>query len=605
MLNLGTSDTGKAEKKDEQAPDTLGSDLHIFTLNMVDESPLEEKNEALAKLKSSLTKAESFVVQECSSTDAKFFNTCGGETRARVYALLQELEAGIEGRDDLDASRQRYQEAQDMYAHADIVFSLFFPRDFDAPTTDKYWGAIRGLMGVSLPKNHTSRSLLTPRTQDFRHDTTKVNASPAKSVSELRRFLGDLSRRITSFQRIAKYASPEQRRRIRTPRQIITAWLHIVSALVGPSNWWGHLGLATSLLSEGLSIMIKELGDADLITRTAVMPADIAALAAISLLGGQIGDSEDITEIYYQYLSSLESDITNKPSDRSYKRMVDMVQQEMSVIRNALWSQQNIVQMWTDQSVSHVKHDRYEPHDWPRSVRPAYSKTVTFNEGPQDVPEFSTKLLPTSKGGLRSMFLSDCLRVIEQREFEFRRYRDLAEDIDKAIANKVDWTKDRQESAIYAFTLVTIIFLPLSAVSSIFGMNTSDIRDMGPSQWLYWAVALPVTISVIIFGLWWMNELDAVWGWVTGKPSTFSGEVGGSRRRIRTRNSRERSRKRQTLTSESDASDIEYRSYSNGRKRSRRARTRRDSRSPSVDMARSSGTRYLASEVNRSSARRR
>lgn len=82
-------------------------------------------------------------------------------------------------------------------------------------------------------------------------------------------------------------------------------------------------------------------------------------------------------------------------------------------------------------------------------------------------------------------------------------------------------TKDRQEQAIYAFTIVTIIFLPLSAVSSIFGMNTSDIRDMEAGQWLYWASAIPVTILVIVLGLWWMGELAHLFDWMAGK---FRGE---------------------------------------------------------------------------------
>ena len=38
-------------------------------------------------------------------------------------------------------------------------------------------------------------------------------------------------------------------------------------------------------------------------------------------------------------------------------------------------------------------------------------------------------------------------------------------------------------------------------------MNTNDIRNMEIDQWLFWATALPVTISVIIVGLWWMGEL--------------------------------------------------------------------------------------------------
>lgn len=64
---------------------------------------------------------------------------------------------------------------------------------------------------------------------------------------------------------------------------------------------------------------------------------------------------------------------------------------------------------------------------------------------------------------------------------------------------------------------MTIIFLPLSAVSSIFGMNTADIRDMDLGQWAYWAAALPVTAAVIFLGLLFTGELRALLRWaVTG-----------------------------------------------------------------------------------------
>lgn len=39
--------------------------------------------------------------------------------------------------------------------------------------------------------------------------------------------------------------------------------------------------------------------------------------------------------------------------------------------------------------------------------------------------------------------------------------------------NEIETTKDRHDSAIYAFTIVTIIFLPLSFVCSFLGMNTT------------------------------------------------------------------------------------------------------------------------------------
>ena len=47
--------------------------------------------------------------------------------------------------------------------------------------------------------------------------------------------------------------------------------------------------------------------------------------------------------------------------------------------------------------------------------------------------------------------------------------------------------------AIMVFTVVTVIFLPLSFVTSYFGMNASDIRDMKETQAVFWGVALPLT----------------------------------------------------------------------------------------------------------------
>lgn len=51
--------------------------------------------------------------------------------------------------------------------------------------------------------------------------------------------------------------------------------------------------------------------------------------------------------------------------------------------------------------------------------------------------------------------------------------------------------------AIMVFTIVTVIFLPLSFVTSYLGMNTIDIRDMGSSQSLFYIIAIPLTIVTI------------------------------------------------------------------------------------------------------------
>ncbi|KAF2831522.1 hypothetical protein CC86DRAFT_140153 [Ophiobolus disseminans] len=60
----------------------------------------------------------------------------------------------------------------------------------------------------------------------------------------------------------------------------------------------------------------------------------------------------------------------------------------------------------------------------------------------------------------------------------------------------IDIIEEGSSKAILVFTLVTIIFLPLSFVATVFGMNTSDVRGMDSTQGLFWAVALPVTVTI-------------------------------------------------------------------------------------------------------------
>ncbi|KAF5636034.1 Mg2+ transporter [Fusarium sp. NRRL 52700] len=64
--------------------------------------------------------------------------------------------------------------------------------------------------------------------------------------------------------------------------------------------------------------------------------------------------------------------------------------------------------------------------------------------------------------------------------------------------------------AIRVFTFVTLFFLPLSFVTSFFGMNTTDVRDIGWDQRVFWSSAIPLTVAVIIFALIYGYKWDTV-----------------------------------------------------------------------------------------------
>ena len=65
----------------------------------------------------------------------------------------------------------------------------------------------------------------------------------------------------------------------------------------------------------------------------------------------------------------------------------------------------------------------------------------------------------------------------------------------------IEVRKESNSSAITIFTIVTVVFLPLSFITSYLGMNSVDIRNGTFHQTLFWAIALPST-AFLIFTLW-------------------------------------------------------------------------------------------------------
>lgn len=65
----------------------------------------------------------------------------------------------------------------------------------------------------------------------------------------------------------------------------------------------------------------------------------------------------------------------------------------------------------------------------------------------------------------------------------------------------IEVRKESNSKAITIFTTVTVIFLPLSFVTSYLGMNSVDIRNGTFNQGLFWLIAIPST-TALLFLLW-------------------------------------------------------------------------------------------------------
>lgn len=168
-----------------------------------------------------------------------------------------------------------------------------------------------------------------------------------------------------------------------------------------------------------------------------------------------------------------------KPNDSRLLKLLDHYEDELKVIIQVVSSQKSLVEDFDKEvlprrdAISQVLN-----HEWP--------------------------LLSLIDG---------LLHKTSDRSKEFRDLRQRSGAIRKECATAVSDQKSMQEAAIYIFTVVTVIFLPLSFVASIFGMNTQDVRNLKTGQWVYWVSAIPLTIAVVLGSMWWSGQLGQVVAW--------------------------------------------------------------------------------------------
>jgi hypothetical protein len=75
----------------------------------------------------------------------------------------------------------------------------------------------------------------------------------------------------------------------------------------------------------------------------------------------------------------------------------------------------------------------------------------------------------------------------------------------------IENNKSRQEKAALTFTTVNVVFLPLTMIASVLGMNTYDIRNMNQRQGLSWVVALPTCFTAVLL---WLAYLGSLGFWI-------------------------------------------------------------------------------------------
>ncbi|KAK0652573.1 hypothetical protein B0T16DRAFT_103189 [Cercophora newfieldiana] len=502
---------------------------------------------------------EDYILCQTTFGDRRAYTACPKSTRAKIYGQLEQRGVELSEATNVEREQQRDYEMQlDIFNAADLVFNFFFPSDVEIPTTGKFWGSLEDVINAVTNGSLQSRQAFKTTRSDLRSLSVQVQL-----FQEMFSQAGK--------QELAKVAVPKE-----IVQGWIHLLMALVYLPKDDDKSEMLLEDAKLLISSGMATAIHALSDKSLLDNSVFLPQELVTLLSLKLLQDSTLGMPDASQCYSACLQELAADIQSKPSDRSREYRISLLLEEIAIIQRMISAQTSVfeslmgfaqagagpgnsnqasrfvyqpdrptettgrrsgdmpthfqairrelprtelVEDYTPyyRSTSHNHHASHYSHyrddrDPPSQIqRDYYYDTPMYN--PFNPPE-DFKLAPTDPDGFRVLLLNECLHFLAGRERDFSGFRSWASFLEKVNRNKIDTTKDRHDNAIYAFTIVTVVFLPLSAIASIFGMNTTDMRDMELGQWVYWAVALPVTALVIFLGLLWTGELGNIVGWV-------------------------------------------------------------------------------------------
>ncbi|KAF2649273.1 hypothetical protein K491DRAFT_735215, partial [Lophiostoma macrostomum CBS 122681] len=220
----------------------------------------------------------------------------------------------------------------------------------------------------------------------------------------------------------------------------------------------------TSLLvaRKDLCNMARSKDMHDIGKRLSLSPEYICSWFIVSrkLLVKPIDNSMTVGDLYREYLSTLQFQVNHRPGKRLL-RSINLLQEELAALEQVNSWQANFVQNYL---------------------------TILDDSTYQVDKVYRRALFPYER-----VLLSSCLDTLNDAREDFGEMILRCGPLSESTKQSAEINEEDHGKAILVFTVVTIIFLPLSFVTSYLGMNTSDIRDMDQKQSLFWEIALPLT----------------------------------------------------------------------------------------------------------------
>ena len=120
-------------------------------------------------------------------------------------------------------------------------------------------------------------------------------------------------------------------------------------------------------------------------------------------------------------------------------------------------------------------------------------------------------------------------RVADQRR-NCKELCDRAKVLENQNVRLVETLADDNSRAIFIFTFITILFLPLSFVATFFGMNVVGINPTTSTTSHFWAVGAPLTVGILVLCMIFVFKGEDVWFFFTDLPANLARLLGVRRR---------------------------------------------------------------------------
>ncbi|OTA54642.1 hypothetical protein K449DRAFT_469323 [Hypoxylon sp. EC38] len=172
----------------------------------------------------------------------------------------------------------------------------------------------------------------------------------------------------------------------------------------------------------------------------------------------------DAVQVYDEYTSKLRYQAYRRPRRRVFLE-IHRLQEDLEALQNVILSQLQVLE------------------NYKRLLSPG-----------------SYRVTDSSRKGLfriESRYIDSQMHKLLNKSDELRVQRERTNYLKEQVKQAIEILEENHGKAIRVFTIVTVFFLPLSFISSFFGMNTTDIRDTDYDQRFFWTVAIPVTFVVL------------------------------------------------------------------------------------------------------------